>query len=330
MHKFILFLGTIVFLSVVACDSINDSPKSAIAEDEQEINSVLQEDDLVFDEMDEGSESTFGDMDPNWDVPLPKTTSDHPADPRPRFGRIITERKRDVQVIFDSDTTAQAHVSVKFIGKFISKIPQWSGDTLSWQRFEKPLEHDVKRIANLAKYTDQRRDTSRVNPRRRYRWHVTSVSLSEGHSSVATVDIVELVVKAEGMDDIVITNPLEYFINRRTIVNAHISSKVKVQVKVENLTTNPVEFPEGSGAFENLRLHYGLNRLGNHARKSFEFVGMDDNGYQIYEGTWTIRQRPGIHHSIIDLIDNGTILSPDKDAYPYSSASWAMPYAVSW
>ena len=100
MHKFILFLSSVVFLSIVACDSINDSTKGAIAEDKQEINSVLQEDDLVFDEMDEGDESTFGDVDPNWDVSLPKTTDDHPADPRPRFGRVITERKKDVQIIF--------------------------------------------------------------------------------------------------------------------------------------------------------------------------------------------------------------------------------------
>jgi hypothetical protein len=268
-------------------------------------------------------------MDPNWeDTPLAKVTDDHPVNPRPRFGRIINERRKDVTVVFDSDTTAQAHVSVKFIGKFVSLIPQWSGDTLSWQRLEKPLEHDVKRLVNLAKYTNQRRDTSRVNPRRRFRWHVTSVSLSEGYSNPSTVDIVEMVIKAEGHDEIVITNPLEYFIDRRTVASLHKFSDVKVQVKVENTTPDPIEYPEGSGAFENLRLHYGLNRFGHHARKTFEFVGVDDNGYQVYEGNWTIRQRPGTHHAIIDLIDNGTILSTDADAYPYSSASWGMPYVV--
>jgi hypothetical protein len=334
MKKFMLILSSFVFLSIIGCDLINNSEKGAIAEDEQEINLVLQEDDMVFDEMDEGAESTFGDMDPNWEAP--KTMGgDHPFNARPRFGRVITERQKDITVVFETDSTAQAHVSVKFIGKFVSLIPQWSGDsttadTLTWQRIEKPLEHDVKRIVNFAKYTDQHRDTSRVNPRRRFRWHVTSVSLSEGFSNPSTVKIVELVIKPEGQDEIVISNPLEYFINRKSIASCRRYNEVKIQVKVENLTPNPVEFPEGSGAFENLRIHYGLNRLGNHARKSFEFVGVDDSGYQVYEGTWTIRQRPGVHHTIIDLIDNGSILSPDGDAYPYSSATWSMPYVVTW
>jgi len=314
MKKFVLFLSAFVLLSTIACNSINDSPKGAIAEDEQEINFVLQEEDLVFEEMDEGDESTFGDT-------------------RPRFGRIITERKKEVMIIFDSDTTAQAHVSVKFIGTFVSRIPQWSGDpltndTLSWIRIDKPLEHDVKRIINLAKYTDHRRDTSRVNPKRKYRWHVRSVSLSEGFSNPATVEIVEMTIKAEGHDEIVITNPLEYFIDRKSIASVHKMADVKVQVKVENLTSNPIEYPEGSGSFENLRIHYGLNRFGHHARRSFEFTGVDDNGYQVYEGSWTVKQRPGIHHTIIDLIDNGTIHNPDGEAYPYSSSTWSMPYVV--
>jgi len=334
MKRFILFLGSFVFLATIACDSINDSGNGSIKEEEQEINLILQEEDLVFDEFDEGDESSFGDADPNWDISKVSTDDDdHPLNFRPRFGRVIRERNKEVTIIFDTDTTAQAHVSVKFLGKFVSIIPQWSGDsatsdTLTWQRIEKPLEHDVMRIVNFAKYTDQRRDTSRVNSDRRFRWHVTSVSLSEGHSNPSTVDIVELVIKPEGHDEIVISNPLEFFINRKSIADLHRFSEVKVQVKVENLTSNPIEFPAGSGSFESLRLHYGLNRFGDHARKSFEFVGVDDHGYQVYEGNWTIRQRRGTHHAIIDLIDYGTIFSPDANAYPYSSASWSMPYVV--
>jgi len=105
-------------------------------------------------------------------------------------------------------------------------------------------------------------------------------------------------------------------------------SDVKLRLTVKNTSANPMVFPEGSRATEMVRLHYGRNRLGNVARKYLGWVGQDDSGNNIYEGEWTIWQLMGIHHAVIDVVDNGTVLSSDNDAYPYNSNTWATPYVV--
>lgn len=311
----------------MSCNLLNDSnSSSAQSEDQQEMTQILDEEDLTYFAMDDGAESTFGVDSPSWDGGgLNKITDGFFK--RPVFGRRVTERSKHIDINFTSDTTAQATVTTKFIGKFISLVT-YNGDSLSLNRFEKPMEHDVVRIINFAKYTNQHRDTSRVNPGRLFRWRIVNVSMCDGLSNPSTVSIVEVVIKPQGRDAIVITDPLEYFINRKSVLTLPVLSDVKVQVKVENRTQNPVEFPAGSGSYENLRLQYGRNRYGDHAKKPFEYAGIDDHGYRIYEGTWTVRQKPGTHHAFIDLIDNGTILNEDNNAYPYSSATWGMPYVV--
>lgn len=330
MKKIILFLGSIVLLTNVACDSLNDPGSGSTSEDKQEIKYILTEDSLIYDEMDDGAENTFSVDDPNWDTSgLPKVATDNDDYwKRAIFGRRVESRTRRVEINFTSDTTAQAIVHINFTGKFISLTGGLSGDSVIINRFTKPMEHDVERIINLAKYTDQRRDVSRVNPDRLYRWHIVSTSLGDGLSNPSTVSIVQVTIMPEGQDAIVISDPLEYMITRRAALRLPVFSEVKVQVKIKNETTNPIEHPMASGSYENVRLHYGLNRLGHHAKRPFKYVGQDDNGNQIYEGSWIVRQHPGTHHAVIDLIDNGTIFNEDNDAYPYSSATWGMPYIV--
>jgi hypothetical protein len=317
MKKLSLIFSTLIFLSVYSCSDNGNNPNpNPSSEDEAAIQQVLENDDLVYDEVDDGDESNYSKDDPSWlGGGLAKEGI------RAHFGRKINKKSGNIEIILTSDTTATAYISRKFEGNFVSLTGEQTSDT-SWslQRFSKPLTHKVERVVNLKKY----RDDAEVERRN---WKVESVSMGDGISDPSTVSIVELIVKPEGQDSVVITNPTEYFQNGLNMFTFIRFEDVTVRVIVENTTANKIEWPAGSGSTENVRLHYGLNRKGDRAIKKFEYIG-ERNGYQVYEGTWTIKQFRGIHHAVVDVIDNGTILKENETEYPYSSATWATPYVV--
>lgn len=322
MKKLSLFFSTLILLSIYSCsDDVTNPSGNSASEDEAAITQLLNSDtlSLVYDEVGDGDESSYGVDDPNWLGDGFAKGASHDG-LRAHFGRKITGRTGNVEVILTSDTTATAYISRTFTGKFVSLTGEHTSDT-SWslQRFEKPLTHNVERIVNFVKW----RDDAEVERRN---WRVESVSMADGLSDPSTVSIIELVIYPEGQDSVVITNPLEYFQNGLNIFTFPRTTEVTVKVIVENTTANAIENPAGSGSTENVRLHYGRNRRGHHAVKKFEYIG-NRNGYQVYQGTWIVMQSPGFHHAIFDVIDNGTILKND-DAYPYSSATWGTPYFV--
>jgi hypothetical protein len=320
MKKVYFILSVFLFAAFYACsDNSTDPPSNSTAEDEALIKQVLNDDELVYEEIDDGSEDTYGlDDSPNWTA-----TESFAKRSFLRFGRKITGREKTINVVFTSDTTATAYISKTYTGDFISLTGAWTSDTtFTYQRFTKPLVHEVQRIVNLYKF----RDDTTVNERRN--WKRESVSLAAGESVPTTISIVEMVIYPENQDSILITNPLEYFVNGVNLLTCPQQREVRVRVKIENTTANPIEFPAGSGSTENVRWHYGRNRQGHHAVKGFEYVGKDANGYQVYEGTWQIKQHYGYHHVVLDVIDNGTILKANENLYPYSSATWGSPYRV--
>lgn len=317
MYKINLIIASLLFLTFVACENTTDSTKDSLSEDEIAINQVLEEDDMVYEEIGDASEEDYGIEDPSW---LPGSFAKDGF--RMRFGRKIERRSGDVEIVFTSDTTATAYINRIYEGKFVSLTGEWVNDTtFSLQRFTKPLVHSVDRVVNLVKYRDDA-NTERRN------WKRESVSLAEGKSRSNSISIVEMVIKPEGQDSIIITNPTDFFLRGTNIFTLPRFTDVTVRVKVENNSANLVEYPEGSGSTENVRLHYGRNRQGHHAKTKFEYKGKDNNGYQVYEGHWQIRQFAGIHHAVVDVIDNGTILYEDEEIYPYNSVTWGTPYLV--
>jgi len=317
MKKLSIILSTLIFLSIYSCsDDVNNSAKTSASEDEAAIQQVLENDEQIYEEIGDGDENTYGVNDPNWlGGGLAKDGI------RARFGRRISGREGKVDVVLTSDTTATAYISRTFTGKFVSLTGEQTSDT-SWslQRFEKPLTHNVERVVNLWKF----RDDAEIERRN---WKIESVSMADGVSEPSTVSIFELIIYPEGQDSVIITNPTEYFQNGLNMFTFPRFKEVTIKVVVENNTANAIEHPAGSGSTENVRLHFGRNRRGHHAIKKLEYVG-ERSGYQIYQGTWIIQQFSGVHHAVIDVIDNGTILSEDDAAYPYSSATWATPYVV--
>jgi hypothetical protein len=125
-----------------------------------------------------------------------------------------------------------------------------------------------------------------------------------------------------------INDPLEYFQTRESVFTFSNGTTVNVKVWVENTTENPVYFPDGSGQTEIVRLHHARHRWHRyHGIKYFSYLGQED-GLNVYEGNWIVGEWPGVHHAVIDVIDNGTIFDDDVTKYPYNSTTWSSPYKV--
>ncbi|MCD4693543.1 MAG: hypothetical protein K8R79_11555 [Calditrichales bacterium] len=324
MKRFMFLLIGFSFLMYFGCEK-NTSSSEEISNDEQQILSLLDSDssDLTYDAIDDGSEDDFSD-DPNWNPgdgeSLDKVSCDPPII---RFGRIARLKEKNIQIIIDSgDTTATAYIYKKLIGKFVVlKNVGQSGDTITVVRYEKPMTHEIERIVHLVKRPNNA-------PKRIWKWRIKDFSMADGYSNPDTsVQIVELTVTPEGMDPVVITDPLDFYQNGVNLFTFPRWTSVHLQVKVKNTSANPYVFPEGTDATELVLLHYGRNRCGHHGRTYFTWVAKEGD-INIYKGQWTIKQFRGIHHAVIDVIDNGTIFESDENDYPYISNTWASPYRV--
>jgi hypothetical protein len=321
MKRFFYSILGLSLIVLAACErnTINSEDELIAWEQEnlQEIQTVLSDtSDLFFDALDDGNEENIDIDEPTWLTALAKT-----SEIKTRFGRIRTSSvERNVEVIFDSDTTATAYVHTKTKGIFVVHQASVDSDTVIFSRFQKPMVHDVERIVHLRKVFNT--DYVRRN------WRILDVSMKNGTSPSNTVEIVDLTIMPSGQDTTVIYDPLNYFINGINMFTLPRYTEINLRVTVKNYSANPIIYPEGTEATEFVRLQYGRNALGHFARTDFRWVGKDDLGNNIYEGAWLVRQFPGIHHAVIDVIDNGTVLDSDNEAYPYNSNTWATPYRV--
>jgi len=311
--------GLLFFIFAVACQNSSTGSTDSTAADEQAITDILNVDELTYDEIGDPSEAEISNDNPTW---LGASESFAKSGRRLRYGRIITKRDRTAQIVFDTDTTATAYVSRHLEGRFVSVSGKMVGDTLTLHKFDKPLVHEITRIVNLVKF---RNDTTNE----RKNWRISNVSMAEGASDPNNISIVSLTIYPENQDSIVVTDPTSYFLKGVNMLALPRHTKVTVRVKVKNNTPNPIFFPRDTRASESVRLQYGRNRHGDHAKKQFTYEGTDNAGNNVYVGQWTVMQFAGQHHAVIDVIDNGTILSDDVSAYPYESSTWGMPYRVS-
>lgn len=324
MKRLMYVILGLSFITLIGCNtnSVNDEDELTAWEQKNmaEIESVLDADaDLNFDALDDENEDNINSDDPNW---LGSESLSKTNDTRIHFGRIrLHPVERSVQIVFEDDTTkATAYVYTKLKGIFVVRKATIDSNSVEYLRFQKPMIHEIERIVHLEKVHDT--EFARRN------WKIVDISMKNGKSPDATVEIVGLTVTATGQEPIEILDALDYFMSGTSMFIFPRLSDVQLRVVVKNSSANPMVYPEGTQATEIVRLHYGRNRLGNFARKYFTWVGQDDAGNNIYEGEWTIWQLMGIHHAVIDVVDNGTVLSSDNDAYPYNSNTWATPYVV--
>lgn len=316
MFLFLIVFSVIIFWSCEQNSSGVDQEEAMISE---EIRGVIEDSlDLYFEALDDLSEDNFGLSEPNWlggNSALPK----HGASLL-RFGRLGRRPvERNIQIINDTDTTATAFIYTKFVGRFVVLKAERNSDSTNIQRYEKPMTHEIERVVHLKKFFNAERSERN--------WKIIDISFAEGHSPRNLIEIVELTIMAAGIDTVTINNPLAYFMNGTDKFIFPRFTEITLVVKVRNNTTNPVIYPEQTQSTENVRLHYGRNRFGNFARTEFEWLGREGD-LNVYEGKWLVREFRGLHHAVIDVIDNGTILVNDPEAYPYESETWAAPYRI--
>ncbi len=325
MYKSLLLLTVLSLLLIWNCEQSTDNLTDQESLDTEAIQSAIEDSlDLYFDILDDVSEENILNDEPNWldgDAALGKVLCD-----RYRFGRIRTHATvRRVDIVLYSDTTATAYVHKKMGGYFLVVKCIQNGDSISYIRYQKPMVHEIDRVIKLVK-VNYINDT-RQNDRRRG-WRIRAISLADGYSPDKNVVIKKLTIMAEGIDTVEIDDPLNYFIGGFNIFRFPRLIDVVLRVQVKNNTPIPVIYPEDTEATEHVRLHYGRNIRGHFARTKLKWIEKigDSN---VYEGKWTVRQFLGMHHIVLDVIDNGTILQEDASAYPYESNTWAAPYRVS-
>ena len=316
MKKLIVFALSMFLIGMVGCSK---SPVDVPENDEAAIAQMLSDSvDLVYDALNDETDDAIQDDSPNW---LAKSAVITTTWTRFHFGRIATKPvERKIDVVMDSDTTATAYIYLKLEGKFkVFKAEGIAPDSALITKYTKPMVHELERVVHLRKVRNT--DDPRKN------WRVKDVSMRNGHSPDNTVEIVELRIMADGQDDVVITDPLEYLQTGVNLFTFPRFTDVKLQVKVKNTSANKIVYPENTESTEFVRLHYGRNIRGNHGRSYFKWVRKEGD-LNVYEGSWKVMQFRGIHMAVIDVVDNGTVLEKDAEAYPYNSNTWSTRYRV--
>lgn len=274
--------------------------------------------DYFYANLDDESEAGFGSGDVN---PVSLTKPIIPF----RFGRIARPIIRDLRIIFDTDTTATVMFRKEMRGMFRIIGSDTTGqDTF---RVNKRLGHEFQRIAHFAK-------RGRNSDKRRG-WKLLDFSMVEGNSYDfndstyvnSGLSIEQVRIQTNSLDT-TITDPLAFFQTKKSVFTFSSGTEVTITVYVNNNTANPIIAPQGTQATELVRLHHARHRnFRFHGIKPFNWIGQDGTT-NIYQGTWTVGNNGFIHHAVIDVIDNGTILDDDEIAYPYRSVTWSTPYLV--
>jgi hypothetical protein len=322
--KNILSVTLISLLVIIWGCSKDTAPTDSTLNDEdlimQEILNIegSADEDYFYADMDEESEENFVDsFESDFSKPIIPL----------RFGRVrLHPMVKNIRIVFTSDTSAEAHFHKVIRGNFVSLVADTTEeDTLKIYKTIRPMGHEFERIVHFVK--------------RDGRWMLQDFSMVLGNSlgiintadseiANATVQITKLVVNVDD-EEIVITDPLDYFQTRENLFSYPHGTTVKLKVHVNNTTLNPVGFPGIPEQTELVRLHHARHRFRRlHKINMFSYAGRDDDGNNVYEGKWIIGEWPGVHHAAIDVIDNGTIFDDDINKFPYNSTTWSTPYKV--
>lgn len=328
--KKLIFLSLIISLFIVwGCNTNQDAVPDERSLDERALDKLVvdieasESEDYFYSNLNDESETTF------FDIGTPEPSSLLKPIVPLRFGRLARPIIKDIRIIFNTDTTATVMFRKEMRGVFRILAADTSGqDPALVYRVNKRLGHEFQRIAHFAKRganTDVRRG-----------WKLVDFSMVEGESYApldstivnSEINIVKVVVQADSVDT-TITDPLSFFQTKKSVFTFSPGTEVTVTVHVENNTANPVVFPVGTQSTELVRLHHARHRKYRfHGISRFQWIGQDADNNNVYQGTWTIGPRFGVHHAIIDVIDNGTIRDDDASAYPYRSVTWGTPYLV--
>ncbi len=324
MKNLIIIISTVLLVGIWGCSENSTEPTNA-SQDEQAIMAVIQDiessdsEDYFYANLDEEDEAEFATEEDMLQKPIIPV----------RFGRIgLRPIIKDVRIVMTSDTTATAMFTKVLRGHFVIGTMD---SAYNWMRIHKKMGHEFKRIAHFVK-----RGNDGEELRRRWRLKEFSMVLGQSLGIVDsnlvrnTVNIEKLIVETD--TTIVIEDPLSFMQTRKNVMSYSPGTEVTVTVYVENTSDNAIQVPAGQGT-ELVRLHFARHRKWRntgyyrHGIRHMKWIG-EENGMNIYQGSWTVKDRFRIHHAVIDVIDNGTIFDDDVNLYPYNSVTWGTPYLV--
>ncbi len=156
-------------------------------------------------------------------------------------------------------------------------------------------------------------------------WRLAAISLPEGGTGSANIEIQKVTVSIDGQDDLVIDNPNDYFLSRwkswwKAIPVLHMNQSAKIQVVVKSAYAD-TDF---------VTLTWGADLKGLHrAKKKFDLVSStpDGNGFytKVYEQTYKANPYRGFFHAVINAFPKQVIFD---DAASVETSMWGIPYAV--
>ena len=304
-----------VIFAATNCDK-NPADPDEMLTDVSAIETLVANDPDIFHEMgidDNGAQS------PSYSgSSIPKATDEINTI---RFGRRGYNHLISIDIDFfgppeGPDTMAIATITRSFDGKFIAVEKDTNQSTPEdFIIYEKDMVNGIVRKAKF------RRINFTNNPLNN--WKLVEVSMAEGQSDPTTISFDEVTIEAPNMEPIIITSPLDYFMNRREgIPTFSPGDTVKVYTTLNNINNYP---PEPGTT---LLLHFGVDRWMRRARRPFNDAGFYPDqiaGDGIFSGFWVAQHRPGIYHAVVDAIDNGTIYD---DVAPYNSYGWGTVYKI--
>ncbi|NOX37846.1 MAG: hypothetical protein GXO78_09955 [Calditrichaeota bacterium] len=324
MKRHLLMFGLSILIAgilFVGCEK----NVTTILDEEAELEELVldEENDYLFDwGIDDGSEDNLFSLNFRMSYPDGFNKPLTPIENVVRFGRIIKQRyPRTIIYRRTARDSALLFLERVLEGRFVimSRIGSDSSNADSMVVYRKPLRHIVRRKAVFVPRTE--------NPQGRRGWKLKAISLGQGNSPRSTIRIQKLVVINTAGDSLVFTDPLKTMMQiPEDIPRFSRGEEVTVQVYLTNNTSHPVYHPD-TGATETVILHYSRSRK-KRGRKLFTFMGTNEDGVNIYQGTWKVQEAPRVYHVIVDVIDNGTIFDSDPEMYPYNSVTWSCPYIV--
>lgn len=324
MKRNLLVFGLTIFIAGVVFMGCEKNATTVLDEEAELEELVLdEENDYLFDwGIDDGSEDNLFSLNFRVSGVEGYNKPQAPIENVVRFGRIIQQRYPRTIIYRRTDRdSARLFYERVLEGRFVimSRIGSDSRNADSMVIYRKPLRHLVRRKAVFVRRAE--------NQRGRRGWKLTAISLGQGNSPQTTIRIQKLVVINTTGDSLVFTDPLNTLMQiPQGIPHFSRGEEVTVQVYLTNHTRNPVYHPD-TGASETVILHYRRSRR-KHGRKLFTFMGTNEDGVNVYQGTWTVQEAPRVYHVIVDVIDNGTIFDSDPELYPYNSVTWSCPYIV--
>lgn len=155
-------------------------------------------------------------------------------------------------------------------------------------------------------------------------WKLVAASLPSGGTLTDNINITKVTVTYSNGDQLVITNPLEFYLTRefpiwRQIPVVARNEEVNIEVAVTSAYADS----------DFVTLTYGADKFGNHRNKrKFVLISSVQNGSfydKVYQQKFNTHQFPGHYHAVINAFPRQVIFD---DSSPVESKTWGIPYIV--